>query len=189
MLHSIIDRLPMIVQFGSARIELVLGDITVQQVDAIVNAANSQLAGGGGVDGAIHKAAGPEIMQELQQCYPEGCPTGSAVETSGGNLAVKHIFHAVGPIWQGGGQKESEFLESAYQSCLSLAEKYKCRTLAFPSISTGVYHYPVDLAAEVALRTVAVKLEGSDQLDLVRFVLFDQGTFGGYARVLETMLV
>ncbi len=187
--HSIIDRLPMIVQFGSARIELVLGDITVQQVDAIVNAANSQLAGGGGVDGAIHNAAGLEIMQELQQRYPEGCPTGSAVETSGGNLATRHVFHAVGPIWQGGGQKESELLESAYQSCLSLAEKYKCRTLAFPSISTGVYHYPVDLAAEVALRTVAVKLESSDQLDLVRFVLFDQGTFGGYARVLETMLV
>ncbi len=179
----------MIVQFGSARIELVLGDITAQQVDAIVNAANAQLAGGGGVDGAIHRAAGPEIMEELQRRYPEGCPTGSAVATSAGNLASRYIFHTVGPIWQGGGNKESGLLQSAYQTCLSLAEKHECRTLAFPSISTGVYRYPVDLAAEVALRTVAVKLEASDQLELVRFVLFDQGTFGGYARVLETMLV
>ncbi|WP_298866773.1 macro domain-containing protein [uncultured Gimesia sp.] len=179
----------MIVQFGSARIELVLGDITVQRVDVIVNAANAQLAGGGGVDGAIHLAAGPEIMEELQRRYPDGCPTGSAVVTSGGNLHSRYVFHAVGPIWQGGGIKESGLLESAYQICLSLAEKHTCRTLAFPSISTGVYRYPVDLAAEIALRTVAVKLETSDQLDLVRFVLFDQGTFGSYARVLETMLI
>lgn len=179
----------MIVQFGSARIELVLGDITTQQVDIIVNAANSMLAGGGGVDGAIHNAAGPDIMEELRQRYPDGCPTGSAVVTSAGNLTAKYIFHAVGPIWQGGGKKESSLLESAYQTCLSLAEKHQSQSVAFPSISTGVYGYPVDLAAEVALRAVAVKLETSDQLKLVRFVLFDQGTFGGYARVLETMLV
>ena len=139
MLFRIIDRLLMIVQFGSARIELVLGDITVQQVDAIVNAANARLSGGGGVDGAIHRAAGPEIMEELQRRYPDGCPTGSAVVTSGGNLASRHLFHAVGPIWQGGGKKESGLLHSAYQTCLSLAEKHTCRTLAFPSISTGVY--------------------------------------------------
>ncbi|QDT97576.1 O-acetyl-ADP-ribose deacetylase [Gimesia aquarii] len=179
----------MIVQFGSARIELVLGDITTQQLDIIVNAANSQLAGGGGVDGAIHDAAGPEIMKELRQRYPDGCPTGSAVVTSGGKLTSQYIFHAVGPIWQGGSKKESQLLESAYQTCLSLAEKHQCKTLAFPSISTGVYRYPLDLAAEIALRTVAMKLESSDELELVRFVLFDQGTFGGYARVLETMLV
>tara|TARA_R110002111_G_scaffold262504_1_gene338867 strand:- start:25091 stop:25630 length:540 start_codon:yes stop_codon:yes gene_type:complete len=179
----------MIVQFGSARIELVLGDITAQQVDAIVNAANARLAGGGGVDGAIHHAAGPEMMEELQRRYPEGCPTGSAVETSAGNLKAQYVFHAVGPIWYGGGKKESVLLQSAYQTCLSLAEKHQCKTLAFPSISTGVYRYPVDLAAEVALRTVAVKVESSSQLELVRFVLFDQGTFGCYARILETMLV
>ncbi|MFH1301884.1 MAG: O-acetyl-ADP-ribose deacetylase [Planctomycetota bacterium] len=179
----------MIVQFGSARIELVLGDITAQLVDAIVNAANARLAGGGGVDGAIHRAAGPEIMEELQRRYPEGCPTGSAVVTSAGKLAAQYVFHAVGPIWQGGGKKESALLQSVYQTCLTLAEKHQCKTLAFPSISTGVYRYPVDLAAEVALRTVAVKLESSDQLELVRFVLFDQGTFGCYARILETMLV
>ncbi|MCA9017849.1 MAG: O-acetyl-ADP-ribose deacetylase [Planctomycetaceae bacterium] len=179
----------MIVQFGSARIELVLGDITNQRVDAIVNAANSMLAVGGGVDGAIHDAGGPAILEELQRRYPDGCPTGSAVVTSAGNLPAQYIFHAVGPIWQGGGKKEREQLQSAYETCLTLAEKHQCRSLAFPSISTGIYRYPVDLAAEVALRTVAVKLESSATLELVRFVLFDQGTFGCYARVLETMLV
>lgn len=179
----------MIVQFGSARIELVLGDITTQKVDAIVNAANAMLAGGGGVDGAIHDAAGPEIMDELKRRYPDGCPTGSAVETSAGLLNARYIFHAVGPIWRGGGNKESEQLQAAYQTCLSLGEKHQCKSLAFPSISTGVYSYPVDLAADLALRTVATRLEATKQLDLVRFVLFDQGTFGGYARVLETMLV
>lgn len=179
----------MIVQFGSARIELVLGDITTQRVDAIVNAANAMLAGGGGVDGAIHDAAGPEVMNELKRRYPDGCPTGSAVETSAGNLRAKYIFHAVGPIWRGGGNQEKDLLESAYQTCLSLGEKLRCQSLAFPSISTGVYGYPVDLAAETALRTVAKRLEATSQLELVKFVLFDQGTFGGYARVLETMLV
>jgi O-acetyl-ADP-ribose deacetylase (regulator of RNase III) len=179
----------MIVQFGSARIELVLGDITTQQVDAVINAANAMLAGGGGVDGAIHDAAGPEIMDELRRRYPDGCPTGSAVETTAGNLHAKYIFHAVGPIWRGGGNRESELLQSAYETCLSLGEKLRCQTLAFPSLSTGAYGYPVDLAAEVALRTVATRLETTKQLELVKFVLFDQGTFGGYARVLETMLV
>ncbi|QDT42822.1 O-acetyl-ADP-ribose deacetylase [Gimesia alba] len=179
----------MIVQFGSGRIELVLGDITRQEVDAIVNAANSMLAVGGGVDGAIHDAGGPAILEELQRRYPDGCPTGSAVVTAAGNLAAQYVFHAVGPIWQGGGKKEREQLQSAYETCLALAEKHQCRSLAFPSISTGVYRYPVDLAAEVALRTVALKLESSTPLELVRFVLFDQGTFGCYARVLETMLV
>lgn len=179
----------MIVQFGSARIELVQGDITLQKVDGIINAANSMLAGGGGVDGAIHDAGGPEIMAELERRYPEGCPTGSAVVTTAGQLQAKYIFHAVGPIWQGGGSKERELLQSAYETCLALGEKHQCQTLAFPSISTGVYRYPVDLAAEVALRTVATKLESNDQITLARFVLFDQGTFGCYARVLETMLV
>lgn len=179
----------MIVQFGSARIELVLGDITTQEIDIIVNAANSLLAGGGGVDGAIHDAAGPEIMEELQQRYPDGCPTGSAVLSAAGQLSAQYIFHAVGPVWQGGGKKESVLLESAYQTCLSLAEKHLNESLAFPSISTGTYRYPVDLAAEVALRTITTHLETSHQLKLVRFVLFDQGTFGAYARVLETMLV
>ncbi|WP_417397422.1 O-acetyl-ADP-ribose deacetylase [Gimesia chilikensis] len=179
----------MIVQFGSARIELVLGDITTQRVDAIVNAANAMLAGGGGVDGAIHDAAGPEVMNELKRRYPDGCPTGSAVETSAGNLQANYIFHAVGPVWRGGGNQEKDLLESAYQTCLSLGEKLRCQSLAFPSISTGVYGYPVDLAAETALRTVATRLEVTSQLEQVKFVLFDQGTFGGYARVLETMLV
>jgi O-acetyl-ADP-ribose deacetylase (regulator of RNase III) len=179
----------MIVQFGSALVELVLGDITTQEVDAIVNAANSYLAGGGGVDGAIHDAAGPEIMKELQRRYPDGCPTGSAVATTAGQLAARHIFHAVGPVWQGGGKKESQLLQSAYESCLDLAEQHNCRSVAFSSISTGVYRYPVDLAGEIALRTVATRLESTQQIKLVRFVLFDQGTFGCYSRILETMLV
>lgn len=179
----------MIVQFGSALIELVRGDITTQEVDAIVNAANSALAGGGGVDGAIHDAAGPEIMEELERRYPDGCPTGSAVATSAGQLAARYIFHAVGPVWQGGGKKEKQLLQSAYESCLDLAEQNECQSLAFPSISTGVYRYPVDLAGEIALRTVATRLEATKQIRLARFVLFDQGTFGCYSRILETMLV
>ena len=110
----------MIVQFGACRLELVQGDITQQDVDAIVNAANSRLAGGGGVDGAIHRAAGPTLMQETRQKYPEGCATGSAVATSAGNLNAKHVFHAVGPVWRGGQNKEDLLLVAAYRTCLDL---------------------------------------------------------------------
>ena len=175
------------VKFGECLIELVQGDITSQEVDAVVNAANSQLAGGGGVDGAIHRAAGPGVMEETDQRYPDGCPTGSAVASSGGNLSAKHIFHAVGPVWRGGHRDEPDQLKSAYHRCLELAVEHTCESVAFPAISTGVYGYPMDLAAEHSLSTVRDFLGEQGRPAVVRFVLFDGGAFGAYARVLESM--
>src|SRR5262245_4333127 len=134
-----------------SRIELVQGDITVQEVDAIVNAANSELAGGGGVDGAIHRAAGPILMQQTDERYPQGCPTGSAVPTDGGRLKARYVFHAVGPVWRGGTANEADLLASAFRRCLELAVEHACDSVAFPAISTGVYGYPKDLAAAVSL--------------------------------------
>lgn len=177
----------MIVQFGSCRIELAQGDITAQQVDAIVNAANSRLAGGGGVDGAIHRAAGPALMAETCAQFPDGCPTGSAVATSAGRLPVKFVFHAVGPIWRGGVAREAELLAATYRRCLELAVEHSCRSIAFPALSTGVYGYPMDLAAERSLAAVREFLLQHQQPELVRIVLFDGGSFGAFARVLETM--
>ena len=177
----------MIAQFGACRIELVQGDITVQQVDAIVNAANSQLAGGGGVDGAIHRAAGRILKLQTSTRYPHGCPPGDAVATDAGNLPAKYVFHAVGPVWCGGQRGEPAQLASAYRRCLELAGEHNCRSIAFPAISTGVYRYPVDLAAETSLNAVRDFLLKKAQPQLVRMVLFDAGTFGGFARVLEAM--
>jgi O-acetyl-ADP-ribose deacetylase (regulator of RNase III) len=180
----------MLVQFGACCLELVQGDITRQVVDVIVNAANSRLAGlagGGGVDGAVHRAAGPTLMEETRSKYPDGCPTGSAVATSGGALPAKFVFHAVGPIWRGGVSGEIDLLKSAYRRCLELATEYSCRSIAFPAISTGVYGYPIDLAAEASLSVIREFLLMEKQPPLVRFVLFDGGAFGAYARVLEAM--
>lgn len=177
----------MLVQFGPCRIELVQGDITRQQVDAIVNAANHALMGGGGVDGAIHRAGGPSLMEETRAKYPDGCPTGSAVATSAGRLSAKYVFHAVGPIWRGGVAGEAELLASAYRRCLELAVEHSCRSIAFPAISTGVYGYPMDLAAENSLTTVREFLLKQQQPELVRFILFDPGSFGAFARALEAM--
>lgn len=176
------------VSIGGSTLELVQGDITAQRVDAIVNAANAELAGGGGVDGAIHRAAGPTVMEETRQRYPLGCPTGDAVVTNAGNLPIKFIFHAVGPIWQGGQRGEADTLRSAYRRCLELAGRHHCQSIAFPSISTGVFGYPVDQAAEQALDEVATSLRHGQQALLVRFVLFDAGTLGAYSRVLEAMI-
>lgn len=175
------------VQFGESRLELVQGDITRQEVDAIVNAANSALAGGGGVDGAIHQAAGPSIMEETDRRYPEGCPTGSAVVTAAGDLPAKWIFHAVGPVWRGGGQGEPSLLKSAYQTCLELALEQNCQSIAFPALSTGAYGYPIDLAAEHSLTTIRDFLTSKQQPPLVRVVLFDGGAYGAFSRVLESM--
>lgn len=177
----------MIVQFGSCRIELAQGDITAQHVDAIVNAANSRLAGGGGVDGAIHRVAGLTLMEETRAKFPDGCPTGSAVATSAGRLSVKFVFHAVGPIWRGGVAGESDLLASAYRRCLELAVEHSCRSIAFPALSTGAYGYPMDLAAERSLATVREFLFEHQKPELVRFVLFDGGSFGAFARALEAM--
>lgn len=178
----------MYAMIGSCRLELLQGDITRQQVDAIVNAANSQLAGGGGVDGAIHRAGGPALMAETRQMFPGGSPTGSAVPTTAGNLPAKFVFHAVGPVWRGGQDREPELLRSAFNRCLELAIEHDCQSLAFPAISTGVYGYPKDLAAEETLQTIRAFLESNQRPALVRMVLFDGGTYGAFARVLESML-
>lgn len=177
----------MIVLIAQSRLELVQGDITQQEVDAIVNAANQSLAGGGGVDGAIHRAAGKSLMQETEARYPQGCPTGSAVVTKAGNLKARFVFHAVGPRWRGGQHRERDLLASAYQTCLELAVRHDCQSIAFPAISTGIYGYPRDLAAETALGVVREFLTPLDRPLLVRFVLFDEGSYGAFARALESL--
>ncbi|HCS55131.1 MAG TPA: RNase III inhibitor [Planctomycetaceae bacterium] len=173
-------------RIGNCILELAIGDITAEQTDAIVNAANSELAGGGGVDGAIHAAAGPSIMQQTRKQFPEGCPTGSAVATNGGQLNVKYIFHTVGPIWRGGRLPEEADLRSAYRSCLQLAIDFKCESLSFPAISTGVYGYPLDLATEASLDEIKIFLINNEAPKRIRCVLFNEGIYGAYARVLES---
>lgn len=175
------------VQINSRTLELHQGDITLEQVDAIVNAANSRLAGGGGVDGAIHRRGGPAIMEETNRRYPDGCATGSAVATGAGQLPAKHVFHAVGPVWAGGHRGEAELLAGAYRRCLELAVEHNCRSIAFPALSAGAYRYPMDQAARVGLSTVIAFLEEHGQPDRVRFVLFDAGAYGAFAAALEEM--
>lgn len=173
------------VQYGNSHIELVQGDITLQRVDAIVNAANSDLIVGGGVDGAIHRAAGASVNDETSKRYPLGCPTGDAVASGPGDLPVKFIFHAVGPVWRGGRDGEPEQLRSAYRRCLELTIGYQCASIAFPAISTGIYGFPVDLAAENSLDETRAFLLSHPAALAVRFVLFDAGTYAAFARVLD----
>ena len=159
----------------TARLTLVQGDITRQTVDAIANAANASLVGGGGVDGAIHRTGGPAIMAECDRIRATagGCPTGTAVMTTAGKLAAKAVIHTAGPRWRGGKGGEAELLASCYRSCLELAVKNGFRTIAFPSISTGIYGYPIERAAAVALSEVGAFLAASPMaLDEVRFVLY-----------------
>jgi O-acetyl-ADP-ribose deacetylase len=151
-------------------IDLVQGDITEQAVDAIVNAANSSLLGGGGVDGAIHRAGGPAILEECRRLG--GCDTGDAKATTAGNLPARYVIHTVGPVWNGGEQGEDELLASCHRRSLEVAAELGCRTVAFPAISTGVYRFPVDRAARIALATTQSELESHPELELVRFVLF-----------------
>lgn len=170
-------------------LEFVLGDITQQDVDAIVNAANSRLAGGGGVDGAIHRAGGPSIMEETRRRYPDGCPTGSAVITAAGNLGAKYVIHAVGPVWTGGNRGEDALLASAYRSSLDLAAANDCRSIAMPALSTGAYRYPIHAAANIAVQTAADflrELSDDQPLKLIRFVLFSSEALHAFeaARVL-----
>lgn len=165
-------------------LELVQGDITLQQVDAIVNAANRWLAGGGGVDGAIHRRGGSAIMEETRRRYPQGCPTGQAVITGAGELPSRFVIHAVGPVWKGGASGEPALLASAYRHCLDEAVTHECRSIAFPSLSTGAYRYPVSRAAGTAVSTVVEFLEERGVPELVRFVLFDEATFRAYAGAL-----
>jgi O-acetyl-ADP-ribose deacetylase (regulator of RNase III) len=175
------------VKIGSCTLELAQGDIASQAVDAIVNAANSELAGGGGVDGAIHRRGGPAIMEETDRRYPRGCPTGSAVISSAGQLAAKYVIHAVGPVWRGGNAGEGELLESAYRRCLELAVEHDCRSIALPALSTGAYGYPLDQASRVALATTRDFLTQHDAPALVRFVLFSAGPYGAFAAALEEL--
>lgn len=170
---------------GSRHLELLRGDITRERVDAIVNAANEALRGGGGVDGAIHRAAGPGLLAELRRRYPAGTPTGTAVATDAHDLPVRWIIHAVGPVWRGGSHGERELLESAYRSCLALCDELGARSVAFPAISMGIYGYPAAEGAAVAVRTVAAHLEGRTSLKLARFVLFSQETFSIFAEALS----
>lgn len=167
---------------GLSHLELVQGDITLEQVDAIGNAANSRLAGGGGVDGAIHRAGGPEIMKELKAKY-KSCPTGQAVITGGGNLKARSVIHAVGPVYSGK-EKDAQLLSGAYRESLQLCVEHGIKRVAFPSLSTGVYGYPLEKAAPVALKTVKEFMESHPGVELVRFVLFDKRTFQAYQKAL-----
>ena len=162
-----------------ARIELTQGDITAQRLDAIVNAANARLAGGGGVDGAIHRAGGPSIMAECRAIG--GCPTGDAVATGAGRLAARHVIHAVGPVWAGGERGEPELLASCHTRAVEIADGLGCASVAFPAISTGVYGYPIARAAPVAIRAAASAAEQSRGVGLVRFVLFSTSDLDAFA--------
>ena len=164
-------------------IELVLGDLTQQDVDAIVNAANSTLLGGGGVDGAIHRAGGSAILEECRTLG--GCGPGDAKATGGGNLPARYVFHAVGPIWRGGGAGEEELLASCHRRAIELADEHGCRSVAFPAISTGVYAYPVELAAPVAIAATKEALAAHPSVELVRFVFRDEATLAPYQAALD----
>jgi O-acetyl-ADP-ribose deacetylase (regulator of RNase III) len=176
------------IKVNNARISVIQGDITGQATDAIVNAANSGLMGGGGVDGAIHRAGGPAILEECKEIVSRQgrLPTGKAVITTGGNLKARYVIHTVGPIWRGGNKGERELLASAYNESLILAAKNGLTSVSFPSISTGAYGYPVDEAAGAAVKTVKdfLKKQESSVTEVV-FVLFDSATFSVYASKLE----
>lgn len=177
-------------RFGTGTIRLRVGDITEEVADAIVNAANSTLLGGGGVDGAIHRAGGPAILSECRRIRVRqgGCPPGEAVITTGGNLPARHVIHTVGPVWKGGGLGEAGTLASCYRNCLRIAGEYRLRTVSFPSIGTGAYGYPVEPAACVAVAEVASFLgAGGRDPQEVRFVLFDPDTFRAYEQALNRL--
>jgi len=168
------------------QIEVIKADITTIRVDAIVNAATSSLLGGGGVDGAIHRAAGPALLEACRHINKEqgGCPTGSAVITGGGNLPCRYVIHTVGPVWHGGNYKEAELLASCYRQSLKLADTQGCTSIAFPNISTGVYGYPKAAAAEIAIKTVQTELPLCENLEHLYFVCFDEENYGLYVELL-----
>ena len=167
------------------KIQTILGDITKQNVDAIVNAANCSLLGGGGVDGAIHRAAGPELLKECRTL--NGCETGKAKITKGYKLPAKHVIHTPGPVWHGGKKNEPELLASCYRSCLTLAVENGCKTVDFPSISTGVYHFPLDKASKIAIETIAAFLKEHPEIERVRMVCFDEGTKAHYDKAIAAL--
>lgn len=176
---------------GKSRVSLVQGDITKMDVDAVVNAANSTLMGGGGVDGAIHRAGGPAILEECRSLratkWPEGLPTGEAVMTTGGKLRAMSVIHTVGPVWRDGRHGEPELLAEAYRNCLDLAASKGLKSVAFPSISTGAYGYPVEKACRIALETTRKFLDNAQILDVV-FVLFSKNDFEVYVKNAKELL-
>jgi O-acetyl-ADP-ribose deacetylase (regulator of RNase III) len=176
-------------RIGEGRLRFVQGDITRQEVEAVVNAANSSLMGGGGVDGAIHRAGGPAILEECKRIVAKigRLPTGEAVITTAGNLPARYVIHTVGPVWRGGGRGEPELLAKAYENSLRLAHSRGIRSVAFPSISTGAYGYPVDRAARVAIRAIADFLEKHD-FEEVRFVLFSESDYRRYTEAAREIL-
>ncbi|HZU32898.1 MAG TPA: O-acetyl-ADP-ribose deacetylase [Candidatus Angelobacter sp.] len=174
---------------SQATLELVTGNIVDETTDAIVNAANSSLLGGGGVDGAIHKAAGPALLAECKKIREQRgpLPAGQAVTTSGANLKAKYVIHTVGPVWQGGKVNEPQVLESCYCHCMEEANRKLCKSVSFPSVSTGAFGYPVGPAAQIALRTIADLLHHPETVRHVRFVLFDEKTYQAYAAAAEKL--
>jgi O-acetyl-ADP-ribose deacetylase len=173
------------VKVGASTLELVEGDITRQDTDAVVNAANAALRPGGGVDGAIHRAGGPAIEAECRRL--KGCPTGEARITTGGNLTANYVIHTVGPVYHDGGHGEPELLASCYRESLKLASARGIKSLAFPSISTGVYGYPVEDAARIALKTVTGYLAHHPEIERVRLVLFGQAAYVAYVQALRDL--
>ena len=167
----------------NTRISIIQGDITKVQTDAIANAANCSLLGGGGVDGAIHRAAGPELLAECRTLH--GCETGKAKITRGYRLPAKYVIHTPGPVWRGGTHREDELLASCYRSCLALADENGCKTVDFPSISTGVYAFPVERAAGIAIRTIGAFLADHPAIERVRMVCFDSRTRAAYEAALK----
>ena len=184
MAHSVRYRIG-----SKATLELAMGDITEETTDAIVNAANSSLLGGGGVDGAIHQAAGASLLAECRKIRDQRgpLPPGQAVTTSGAHLKARYVIHTVGPVWQGGKVNEPQILESCYCNSMEQANMKACTSVSFPSISTGAFGYPVAAAAQIALRVVVDLLHDPKSVKLVRFVLFDQRTYKAYAKAAEEL--
>lgn len=184
MAHSVRYRIG-----SEATLELVMGDITEESTDAIVNAANSSLLGGGGVDGAIHRVAGPALLAECKRIREQrgSLPAGQAVTTSGANLKAHYVIHTVGPVWQGGKVNEPQILESCYCHSMEQANLKACTSISFPSVSTGAFGYPVQAAAQIALRAMADMLHQPKSVKLVRFVLFDERTYKAYAAAAEKL--
>lgn len=176
------------VENNGQTLELIQGDITQERVDAIVNAANSRLAGGGGVDGAIHRRGGPEIMRETDARYPNGCPTGSAVISTAGLLDARCVIHAVGPVYGGGNRGEAELLADAYRRCFELAVEHDCESIALPALSAGAYRFPMNQTARIAIGTAIDFLKQHGRPKLVRFVLFDDRAYEIFAKMLEGMI-
>ena len=176
-------------KIGKTKLSLIQGDITLQETEAIVNAANTSLLGGGGVDGAIHRAGGPNILEECKKIRAKkgGCPTGEAVITTGGNMATEYVIHTVGPVWSGGNRNEDQLLRNAYYNSLNLAKENGIKSISFPSISTGVYRFPIDKAAGIALTTVKKFIQEYNFVE-VRFVLFSEKDLQVYEKALNEIM-